>query len=60
MATVWRSPPDSVPTAWSGPRRLMPILRISSMVTSLALSKVEELQRADLLHRLVAHEEVPR
>ena len=32
MATVCRSPPESVPTAWSGARRLMPMVRIASMV----------------------------
>ena len=39
MATVWRSPPDSVPTAWVGSRRRMPISAIRDMVTSLAFLK---------------------
>ena len=39
IATVWRSPPDSVPTAWSGPRRWIPIFAISSMATRLAVLK---------------------
>jgi hypothetical protein len=31
IATAWRSPPDSVPTGWSGSRTSMPILRSSSV-----------------------------
>ena len=30
IAIAWRSPPDSVPTVWSGSRTSMPILDISS------------------------------
>ncbi len=36
IATDWRSPPDSVPTGWSGSRRSMPMLAISSRVTRAA------------------------
>ena len=36
IATAWRSPPDSVPTIWSGSRTSMPILAISSRMTVLA------------------------
>jgi hypothetical protein len=36
MATAWRSPPDSVPTGWSGSRTSIPILRSSSLMVSWA------------------------
>ena len=37
MASVWRSPPDSVPTAWSVSRMSMPIRFISSWAIPAAL-----------------------
>ena len=38
MATHCRSPPDRVPTGWSGSRMSMPMLCICSRVTRLAFS----------------------
>ena len=38
MASVWRSPPESVPTSWSVSRTSIPMFFISSRETRAAVS----------------------
>ncbi len=58
---IWRSPPDSVPTACCGSRTSMPIFFISSRVTRSAnVACPCSGNGPESFQRLAAHEEVPR
>ena len=60
IATDWRSPPESVPTAWVGSRMSMPMSAIAWRDDGVRLLLVEAGEGEEALERLAAEEEVPR
>ena len=60
IATDWRSPPESVPTAWVGSRMSMPISAIACRETGFAFSLSKRVKGKKPLERLAAEKEVPR